>query len=317
MEFGFYLPDNGPLATPEVISRLATTAEEMGYGILAVSDHIVMPISIDSVYPYEEDGEWPGGMDCLETLTTLSFIAAHTSKARLLSSVLVLPYRPPVFTAKMLATIDVLSRGRLILGLGVGWMKEEFEALGSPPFEERGAVSDEYIEVFKELWTKQSPRIDGKYTRFSDVEFQPKPVQKPYPPLWVGGESGPALRRTARVGDVWFPISTNPRFPVVTVGQLTGSMTKIRAHAQIIGRNPDEIGVAYNPSVYNPDEVEKDSAGERVPFSGSHQQIADDMKRFEAAGVKDLIMSFGGASADEWLSVMDVFMSKVVGLVQP
>ena len=316
MDFGFYLPDNGPLATPEVISRLAGAAEEMGYGIVAVSDHIVMPRDIDPVYPYEEDGEWPGGRDCLETLTTLSFIAAHTSKARLLSSVLVLPYRPPVFTAKILTTIDVLSKGRLILGLGVGWMKEEFEALGSPPFEERGAVSDEYIEVFKELWTKQNPQIDGKYARFSDVDFQPKPVQKPHPPLWVGGESGPALRRTARVGDVWFPISTNPRFPVATVEQLTGSMNRIRAHAEKFGRNPREIGVAYNPSSYNPDQIETDAAGERIPFTGSHQQIADDMKRFEAAGVGELIISFAGNTVDEWLSVMDVFMDKIAPLAK-
>ena len=316
MDFGFYLPDSGSLAIPDVISRLATSAEDMGYGILAVADHIVMPTGIDSVYPYEEDGEWPGGMDCLETLTTLSFIAAQTSTARLLSSVLVLPYRPPVFTAKIVATIDVLSKGRLILGVGVGWMKEEFEALGSPPFEERGAVSDEYIAVFKELWVQKSPGYDGKYARFADVDFQPKPVQKPHPPLWIGGESGPALRRTARVGDVWYPISTNPRFPVATVAQLSGSMKKIREHAEKIGRNPDEIGVAYNPSFYNPDQAEKDSSGERVAFTGSHQQIADDIKAFEAAGVKQLIMGFAGSSVDEWLSTMDVFMSKVAPLAK-
>lgn len=312
MNFGFYLPDSGPLATPDVITRLASAAEEMGYGILAVSDHIVMPTGIDSVYPYEEDGEWPGGMDCLETLTTLSFIAARTSKARLLSSVLVLPYRPPVLTAKILATIDVLSKGRLILGLGVGWMKEEFEALGSPPFEERGAVSDEYIEVFKTLWTEQHPAIAGKYTQFSNVDFQPKPVQKPHPPLWVGGESAPALRRTARIGDVWYPISSSPRFPVATVDQLTNSMTKIRAHAESIGRNPDTIGVAYNPSGYSPGESHTDAQGERLPFTGTHHQIADDIKRFEAAGVQDMIMSFAGVSVDDWLSMMDEFMSKVV-----
>ena len=312
MEFGFYLPDSGPLATPDVISRLSIAAEAMGYGILAVSDHIVMPTGIDSVYPYEEDGEWPGGMDCLETLTTLSFIAAQTSKARLLSSVLVLPYRPPVFTAKILATIDVLSKGRLILGVGVGWMKEEFEALGSPPFEERGAVSDEYIEVFKTLWTQQNPAISGKYTQFSNVDFQPKPVQKPHPPLWIGGESGPALRRTARVGNVWYPISTNPRFPVATVDQLASSMSKIRVHAEKIGRNPEEIGVAYNPSLYAPGESAKDAGGERVPFTGTHRKIADDIKRFEAVGVTNLVMSFGGNSVDEWLLMMDEFMTKVV-----
>ena len=316
MDFGIYLPESGPLATADVIARLATAAEEMGYGILAVADHIVMPTGIDSVYPYEEDGAYPGGMDCLETLTTLSFVAAHTSKARLLSSVLVLPYRPPVFTAKILATIDVLSKGRLILGCGVGWMKEEFEALGSPPFDERGAVSDEYIEVFKSLWTQQHPQMAGKYSQFSNVDFQPKPVQKPHPPLWVGGESGPALRRTARVGDVWYPISTNPRFPMASVEQLTQAMRKIRSHAEKIGRNPAEIGVAYNPSAYSPGLLEKDVSGERVAFTGSHQQIADDIKRFEAAGVNDFVMGFAGNSVDEWLSVMDVFQNKVASLAQ-
>lgn len=312
MDFGFYLPDSGSLATPEVISRLSGAAEDMGYGILAVSDHIVMPTGIDSVYPYEEDGEWPGGMDCLEVLTTLSFIAGQTTKARLLSSVLVLPYRPPVFTAKILATVDVLSKGRLILGLGVGWMKEEFQALGSPPFEERGAVSDEYIEIFKSLWTQSNPAMDGNYAQFSNVDFQPKPVQKPYPPLWVGGESGPALRRTARIGDVWYPISSNPRFPVVTVEQLTHSMTRIRQYAEGFGRDPNAIGIAYNPSFYSPGQVEKDGAGERVPFTGAYPLIADDVKRFEAAGVKDLILGFSGDTVDEWLLAMDAFMDKVV-----
>ena len=217
MEFGFYLPDNGPLATPDVIGAVAAHAEAAGFEILAVSDHVVMPKGIDSTYPYEEDGQWPGGMDCMETLTLMSFIAARTSRARILSSVLVLPYRAPILTAKMLATIDVLSGGRVIAGLGVGWMAEEFEALQSPPYRERGVVSDEYIDVFKSLWTSDAPAYNGTYCKFSDVVFEPKPVQKPHLPIWIGGESGPALRRTARVADAWYPISTNPRG--VQVGQ--------------------------------------------------------------------------------------------------
>ena len=194
MNFGFYLPDSGPLATPDVITRLASAAEEMGYGILAVSDHIVMPTGIDSVYPYEEDGEWPGGMDCLETLTTLSFIAARTSKAEAVEFSAGVAVSPPGSHRKILATIDVLSKGRLILGLGVGWMKEEFEALGSPPFEERGAVSDEYIEVFKTLWTEQHPAIAGKYTQFSNVDFNPSRCKNRTRPCGWVVKARPPLR---------------------------------------------------------------------------------------------------------------------------
>lgn len=311
MEFGFYLPDSGPLATPDVIAPLAARAEEVGFDILAVSDHIVMPTHIASTYPYEADGEWPGGMDCLETLTTLSFLAASTSKVKLLSSVMVLPYRPPMFTAKMLATIDVLSNGRLIAGLGVGWLKEEFEALQSPPFEERGASSDEYIAVFKELWTSAKPEFDGKYCQFRDVVFQPKPVQTPHPPIWIGGESGPALRRTARVGDVWYPISTNPKFPVVTPDELHASMEKVRAHAERYGRDPSSIGLAYNPSFYQLGETLTNTSGERIPFSGSAAQIAQDIKAFEAVGVKQLMLGLGADSLQGWYSVLDDFMEKV------
>ena len=311
MKFGFYLPDSGPLARPDIIAPLAKHAETIGFDILAVSDHVVMPTSIASTYPYQEDGEWTGGTDCLETLTTLSFLAATTSRVRLLSSVMVIPYRPPVFTAKMLATIDVLSNGRLIAGLGVGWLKEEFEALQSTPFEERGASSDEYIEVFRELWTSSQPKFDGKYCKFDNIVFQPKPVQTPHPPIWIGGESGPALRRTARAGDVWYPISTNPKFPLSTPAQLLTSMNKVREHAERYGREPSSIGIAYNPSFYRLGETLQDACAERVPFTGSAVQIADDIKNFEAVGVDQLILGLGAHSLEGWFSVLDDFMHKV------
>ena len=314
MEFGFCLPDSGPLATPEVISTLAKQGEEMGFSILGVSDHIVMPRGVNSTYPYNETGQWQGGVDCLEVLTTLSFVAAHTAKARIVSWVMVLPYRPPISTAKILATIDVLSKGRLIVGVGVGWMKEEFEALGSPPYEERGAASDEYIEIFKELWTSTSPAYDGKYCKFSDVDFLPRPVQTPHPPIWVGGESAPALRRTARVGDAWFPISNNPRFPVLNVKQMKESVARIHHHAEKIGRDPAEIEVAYSPASYNSQEVELDSNGDKLPLTGKPQQVADDIKAFEAAGVGSTMVSFAGNTLDEWLSELDRFAHQVMPL---
>ncbi len=253
MEFGFGVPTRGPLSSRDGMSTLATKGEEMGFDIISVSDHIVIPKNIDSVYPYNESGEYAGGGsgECLEQLTTLSFLAAVTSRARLLTSVMVVPHRSPVFTAKVLATIDVLSEGRLNVGVGVGWMREEFEAIGAPPFDERGAVGDEYIRAFKELWTSDDPSFEGKYTSFSNISFAPKPVQKPHPPIWVGGESPPALRRAGTLGDAWFPIGTNPRFPVGTVQQLSDKVDRVRNHARDAGSDTNQIDFALRYKLYN------------------------------------------------------------------
>ena len=167
MEFGFGIPTRGPLATPDSMAKLAKAGEEMGFEIASVSDHIVIPRSIASRYPYNESGEFAGGPagECLEQLTTLSFLAGQTSSIKLLTSVMVLPHRSPVLTAKILASIDVLSQGRLIVGCGVGWMREEFEAIGAPDFDERGAVGDEYIRAFKKRWTSDNPRFERKCAR--------------------------------------------------------------------------------------------------------------------------------------------------------
>src|SRR5208282_1573337 len=129
-------------------------------------------------YPYSDSGEFPSGAAAprLEQLTAATFIAAATSKLRIVTSVMVVPHRPAVLTAKILATLDVLSKGRLTLGIGAGWMQEEFEAVGTPPFAERGTVTDEYMMACKELWEKDDPRFDGKHVKFANVVFQPKPV---------------------------------------------------------------------------------------------------------------------------------------------
>src|SRR5690606_22397255 len=126
--------------------------------------------------------------ECFDQIATLAFVAGRTSRIRLLSSVMVLPHRQPMLAAKMLATADALSGGRLIVGCGVGWMKEEFEAIGAPPFAARGRVADEYLHAFKELWTKDAPRFEGEHVRFANIAFEPKPAQKPHPPIWIGGE---------------------------------------------------------------------------------------------------------------------------------
>ncbi|MQG65497.1 MAG: TIGR03619 family F420-dependent LLM class oxidoreductase, partial [SAR202 cluster bacterium] len=248
MDFGFGIPMRGPLANVDSISEIVTSGEGLGFDIVTVSDHVVVPRHITSIYPYNKDGSFAGQDtgECLEQLTTLMAIAAITDKLRLLTSVMVLPHRNPVLTAKILATIDVLSKGRLNVGCGVGWMREEFEALAAPSFDERGAVGSEYIQIFKELWTKDDPVFEGNFASFSNISFLPKPVQTPHPPIWVGGESSPALRRAVELGDCWYPIGTNPKFPLDSAELLRKRIDRLHHYAEANNRDPATIDLAYS-----------------------------------------------------------------------
>ena len=318
MQYGFGVPMRGALAAPDDLITLARRGEEMGFDIISVSDHIIIPRDISSRYPYSESWEFAGRAqgECMEQLTVLSFLAAQTSTIRLLTSVMVLPHRNPVHTAKILASIDVLSKGRLNVGCGVGWMREEFEALGAPPYDERGAVGDEYIRAFKELWTSDSPSFDGKYCSFSEVSFLPKPMQKPHPPIWVGGESPPALRRAARLGDAWYPIGSNPRFPVGTPGQLSQYVSRLRSHAEKAGRDASEIDLAYSAGWYNDREAQTLPDGERRIFTGVPEQIAGDIKTFEGLGVRHLMLGFQSDTLEQTLERMERFTTEVKPLAE-
>src|SRR5712671_2046012 len=211
MQIGFNLPISGPLSCPDVVVQIAQEGETLGYDYLTLTDHIVLPNLRVPGYPYSESGEFFGEGPELrhEQLTTAAFIAAKTSRIRLVLAVMVVPHRPAVLAAKMLSTIDVLSGGRLVVGIGAGWLQSEFDAVVGTPFAERGRVTDEYIDAFRVLWTERSPRFCGRYTRFDGIVLEPKPVQRPHPPIWVGGEGGRALRRAARVGAAWYPIGSN------------------------------------------------------------------------------------------------------------
>jgi probable F420-dependent oxidoreductase len=214
MEIGFNAPTTGALIEPDSLRRIITEGEALGFNYTTVSDHIMVPRNLDSKYPYSDTGEFPAGTAAawLEQLTTTAYMAAITSKLRFVMSVMVVPHRPAVLTAKILATIDYLSKGRLTLGIGVGWCREEFEAIAAAPFDDRGHVTDEWMMACRELWSNDEPHFDGKYVKFSNVVFTPKPVQQPLP-IWVGGESAPALRRTVRYADAWYPVGTNPHSP--------------------------------------------------------------------------------------------------------
>src|SRR5438105_4809075 len=179
MKIGLQPPASGSLATPALMAELAETADRLGFSALHVTDHVVVPAAVGSRYPYNASGVLPAGPDdpYIEPLTLLSYLAGRTSRIQLGTSVLVLPYRNPVLVAKQLACMDALSSGRIVLGIGSGWMEEEFKILGAPPFAERGAITDEYIQVFRTIWREQRPQFDGKYVRFPPLGATPKPMQ--------------------------------------------------------------------------------------------------------------------------------------------
>jgi probable F420-dependent oxidoreductase len=294
MDVGFTIPTRGPLATPQGVEAFARRAAELGYAHLAVPDHVIVPRSIDSRYPYSASGEFPGALSgaCFDQFTLLAFVAAINSQARLLTSVTVIPHRGAVHTAKTVSTIDVLSQGRMILGVGAGWMKEEFEALGAPPFEARGQVTDEYLQAFKLLWTEDDPRFEGEHVRFANISFLPKPVQKPHPPIWVGGESPAALRRTVRYGDTWFPIGNNPRHALDTVARFAQGCDGLRVVAEKHNRDPQSIGLAFFANWFDENKTLEARNGERHILTGSAEQVAEDIRGLADLGVRDLTLNF-------------------------
>ncbi len=240
MQIGFNLPISGKLSDPATVTRIAREGEAMGYDYLTLTDHIVLPNLKVPGYPYSESGEFfgDGPERRHDQLTAAAYIAAKTQRIRLVLAVMVVPYRPAVLAAKMLATIDVLSGGRLTVGIGAGWLEAEFDAVAVTPFAKRGAVTDEYIRAFRTLWTEEAPRLGGDWVKFDEVRFEPKPVQKPHPPIWVGGESGPALRRAARLGDAWYPIGSNNRHLLDTLPRYRAGIDRLRKFTAEAGRDP-------------------------------------------------------------------------------
>src|SRR2546425_8530729 len=233
MKVGVFLPGTGR-ADRGVLMEAARRAEALGFASVWAADRIVTRWQIATTYPYSPDQRFivPPDAPFLEPLTCLAYLAGGTEKIALGMSVLVMPYRHPLYWAKIATTIDHLSRGRLILGVGVGWMAEEFDALGAP-FKERGAVADEQHEVLRRLWEENRPSFEGRYYRFREVGFSPKPLQTPRIPLWVGGEGARAQRRAARYRDAGFP-----HFWRITPPQLAAPLDNGRRRAAGAGRGP-------------------------------------------------------------------------------
>ena len=314
MEYGFYLPNSGAGVQPDALVSIAKLGDRLGFHCMVMPDHILQPNRVDSTYPYSltgdileagqsGDGEWP------EQVTTLAFLAGVTERIKLVTSVMIIPYRNPILTAKMLATLDMLSKGRLILGAGVGWMEEEFELLNTPPFAERGAVTDEYLRAFIELWTKDDPHFDGKYVSFSNITFLPKPVQKPYPPIWIGGQSKPAIRRAAQIGDCWHPVGAIPAAPLEPE-ELAENLVTLHRYAEQAGRDPASIQVSVKAPLYD----SGSSGGARRRFSGSPDEVRRDIQTYADVGVTHLIFDFRTADPQQTEDRMTRFAEEVMAV---
>jgi probable F420-dependent oxidoreductase len=317
MQIGCSAPTSGPLIGPDSLLRIATEAEALGFDYVTVSDHVMIPTSIASRYPYSDSGEFPSGAAAprLEQLTAATFIAAATKKLRIVTSVMVVPHRPAVLTAKILASIDYLSKGRLTLGIGAGWCEEEFNAIGTLPFAERGAVTDEFMAVCRELWTADEPKFDGQYVKFKDVLFPPKPPQGVIP-IWVGGESGPAMRRTAAYGDAWYPIGTNPQFPMDTLTRFKAGVAKLRGLTEKAGRDANAVGLAYRVSS-NPEAQPKGTVdGQRKLFTGGSADYVGDIKALQDTGVAYFDFGLFGADLDATLGNMRRFRDEIMAKVR-
>jgi len=318
LKIGLHTFLRGAMASRRDITAIAQCADKLGFSHIGINDHIVVPTDINSRYPYTAEGTWPGRAfgEALEMLTTMSFVAGCTDRIRILSSVMILPYRPAVLTAKMLSTADVLSAGRIIAGVGVGWMPEEFEALGAPAFAQRGAVGDEYLDAFRKLWEEEHPAMAGQHVSFGNITFMPKPQQTPRLPIWIGGESAVALRRTMKWGDGWYPASNNPQNPLDSIARISAAEAQLRAACEAAGcdRSTKHMALVLLSAVEWSRHETRD--GERRLFTGSTEEMIADGNALSQAGVDHISLIFQTADAQETCDRMQRFAEEVMPFLE-
>ncbi len=297
-----------PVAQADYVRRMARTIDEAGFDSMWVSDRTVFPADLPARYP---DMLGPGKADpeaqnVLEALSTLSFVGGLTKKARLGVSVLVLPFRNPILNAKMITTLDVLSGGRVILGIGVGWMPEEFASIGAS-YEHRCALTDEHIEVFKALCVEDVAEYQGKHLQTSGMVFFPKPVQRPHPPIWVGGNSRLAIRRTARLGDAWHGIRLSPE-------EVQQGRERLSSLCEIYGRDPKRVEVTLRATMVL-DQAQRTENGDRALLTGNTSDIRDDIRRYEDASLDYLVLSVAASNTDSTIAAVRRFADDVLARV--
>jgi probable F420-dependent oxidoreductase len=273
-------PDTG--RSTRACVDLAQHAERAGFSSVWVTDHIVLPAEREASYPHNDSGHFPytADQDIHEPLVLLGALAQATERVLLGTAVLVIPYRHPLTTAKMLATADQLSGGRVVLGTGVGWLRDEFDALGiGAQYRVRGRVTDDYLTVIRQAWTSGAPFAHhGPHVDFGPVGALPRPARRPHPPIWVGGKGPRALARVVAQGDGYFAISSTP-------DDLAAEVRALHDQARVAGRDPRGLSVALIDGIVVTD---RPLAADRAPLHGTPEQIADGLARYAAAGLDHL-----------------------------
>lgn len=309
MKFGVVVPTRGRIATPDGMARLARHVDQLDYADIWVGDHIVLFEELDaekSKYPMTSSGQYLGNAheDMYECLTMLTYLGAITKNVRLGTNVFIVPTHNPVLTAKMLATLDVMTGGRVTLGTGVGWMQEEYELMGAD-FEQRGPVTTEYLRLMQTLWTEDRPVFDGKYYSVKPgVGFRPKPLQEGGIPIWTGGNSRAAVRRAAEIGSGWNAFAVAPD----KVAELTGFL-----HEELdrLGRDRKEVTVSARLAF----EISEDD-GSRVPCRGPAEKIAEDLGHYRKAGVEHVILAPRRNFSDrDFMDQLERFRAEVIPLL--
>jgi len=285
VRIGVSLPNVGLDHGKEMVLPVAQAAERLGFDSVWAAHHVTLPYERDSKYPYGHSGTevaMSPGMQWLDPLVTLSMVAAVTDRVRLGTSVLVLPYRNPVNLAAEAAALDVLSDGRLVLGVGAGWMREEFRALGIDPAE-RGPRTDEHVEVLRTLWTEDPASFSGRFTRFEGIALATTPRTEGGPPIWVGGNTDVALRRALRLGDGWHGFEVFPE-----------DMPKVRERlsraGEELGRDPADLTLSVVRGLMPAGREEESFIPDRRMLSGSAEAIVEELGRYADAGVEEVVI---------------------------
>lgn len=272
--------------SPSYIGEAGQLAEEKGFHGFWVPEHVLFFPQYESRYPYSEDGKINGDpRSLLDPFSALTWVAAHTSKIRLCTGICLVPQRNPVYTAKMVADLDFLSGGRVELGIGIGWLREEFDALGVP-WEDRAGRTEECLGLMKSLWCEEESSFSGKYYQVKSAYQNPKPVQKPHPPLIFGGESDAALRRVATLGDGWFGFNLTP-------DSLEARLTVLQGLLEKQGRTLEDIKLYVGP-----DQSARSQA---------------DMQRFESLGVEQVILPVMAAKIERLEERADKALALALG----
>ena len=303
--FGLDVGIYGSLATPDTILELTQLAENRGFGSVWVADHVAFPVSFASKYPYAAEGDFPAQLadPLMEPIATIGVLVGATKRVRIGTAVLVMPQRNPLLLARMLVTLDQFSGGRITLGAGVGWLEEEFKALGFHDFPRRGKATDEAIEIFKAVSVGGEVGYNGEVFAFDPVFSAPGSIQRPHPPVLIGGVADPALRRVARLGDGWLAVSMGPDL-------LAERLERLRQLTTEAGRRFEDLQLAFKAFI-NIGEPKRGRFGDREPGTGTAAEIVDDLKRLRGQGFTEIVVRSRGGTLAQTREQIDRFITDI------